>query len=153
MTGRKPSLGSRHQGIYSPKLGRLVVVGLAGIALLALLGLIGNWTLSFVKRAVGGGALPGEQVQLRLDRPLVEIPIPPSPEEAEITSPQTADLNEETAKQLIELWLTAKAEAFGPEHKVQALETILVEPELTKRTQWAQGNEREGVYTEYSHRI
>ncbi|NER48540.1 MAG: DUF4101 domain-containing protein, partial [Symploca sp. SIO1A3] len=92
--------------------------------------------------------LEGEQLQVELEEPPVEIPESDSP----ITSPEGL-LTQETAKQVIQTWLSTKNNALGTEHQVEQLAQILVNPSLSNWQQIAEETKQSGSYWEYQHEV
>lgn len=100
----------------------------------------------------GGPNLEGEQPIVQLDRPVIEIPPPPA-----VPNPETAltapGLNPETAQQLVQTWLSAKAAAMGREHQGERLTEILADPML--RTWRARSRDalNQKLHWEYEHQV
>ncbi|MBP0032151.1 MAG: DUF4101 domain-containing protein [Roseofilum sp. Belize BBD 4] len=125
------------------------------LALLAAGGLLGLWLLIWLIGQVVGlvgslfnttPGLEGEQLQLMLNQPPIEIPEPPAPPTAD-----TGPLTEERAKVVIETWLSTKANAFGSNHQVDELSSILVDPALSTQRQRATQDRQDNFYGEYEH--
>jgi hypothetical protein len=62
-------------------------------------------------------------------------------------------LNEETARQVIQIWLSSKADAFGSEHNVDKLQQILVNPALSRWQRNAQTVKNSNSYRKYQHKV
>ena len=90
--------------------------------------------------------LEGEQPQVRLDRPPLEIPDANS-EPLGATGPLTTEM----ARLAINNWLAAKREAFGPNYQIEQLEKILVDPILTAKRRQAEAARRDNWYGQYEH--
>lgn len=127
------------------------------LALLAAGGLLGLWILIWLIGQVFGlvgslfkntPALEGEQLQLMLNKPPVEIPEPPAQPTAD-----TGPLTEERAKSVIEAWLSAKAKAFGSGYEVDQLSSILVDPALSAQRQRATQDKQDNFYGDYEHQV
>lgn len=58
-------------------------------------------------------------------------------------------LTQDAAQEIIQAWQKVKADALGKEHQVDALEQILVEPELSRWQYSANVSQDEGNYTKY----
>jgi len=127
------------------------------LALLVGGGLLGLWILIWLISQVLGfvgslfnntPTLEGEQLELMLNQPPLEIPEP----EAQPTA-DTGPLTEERAQIVIETWLSTKALAFGSGHQVDQLSTILVDPALSRQRQRATQDEQDNFYGEYEHQV
>ncbi|NES18994.1 MAG: DUF4101 domain-containing protein [Symploca sp. SIO3E6] len=116
----------------------LVLIGLGVLGLVLIGPLMGRKTAE----------LEGEQPQVELEQPPVEIPESDSP----ITSPEGL-LTQETAKQVIQTWLSTKSNALGTEHQVEQLAQILVNPSLSNWQQIAEETKQNGSYWEYQHQV
>ncbi|NEP62315.1 MAG: DUF4101 domain-containing protein [Symploca sp. SIO2G7] len=116
----------------------LVLIGLGILGLVLIGPLMGRRTAE----------LEGEQPQVELEQPPVEIPESDSP----ITSPEGL-LTEETARQVIQTWLSTKSNALGTEHQVEQLAQILVNPSLSNWQQIAEETKQNSAYWEYQHEV
>lgn len=139
----------------SPTGGRSIHWG--RLALLAAGGLLGLWILIWLIGQVFGlvgslfkntPTLEGEQLQLMLNKPPVEIPEPPTQPTAD-----TGPLTEQRAKTVVETWLSAKAKAFGSGHEVDQLSSILVDPALSAQRQRATQDKQDNFYGDYEHQV
>ncbi len=121
------------------------------------LGLLGLWILWFllsqifgvIADALGwsGPTLSGEQAMVQLDEPPLAIPEP---------KPATADpakLTTDVAEQKLNNWLSVKSAAMGPQHQVERLQEILVDPALARWVSMAEGMKQEGSYRTYTHNV
>jgi ARC6-like, IMS domain len=63
------------------------------------------------------------------------------------------DLNEATAKQVLELWFTVKKAALGSGYAIDQLEQALIDPKLTQWKNEAKFAQRDGVHLEYEHAL
>ena len=133
----------------SSKWRRLLILGVGG--------LLGLWLLWFLlSRAFGaladvlgwsGPTLKGEQAMVQLSQPPLPIPEP---------KPVTAEpekLNPEVAEAKLNQWLSAKSAAMGPEHQVEALQKILVDPALARWVGMAETLKQEGSHRTYKHSV
>ncbi|MBW4693182.1 MAG: DUF4101 domain-containing protein [Lyngbya sp. HA4199-MV5] len=120
------------------------------------LGLIaGIVTLGFIAgslwRKVSTPVVQEEQLNLRLDRPLVD---PPTPTAApSIAAVATGALTTAIAEATIQTWLSAKADAMGPDHKTEPLAKVLAEPKLAEWQEAAAEAERNNQYRKYEHTV
>jgi hypothetical protein len=136
---------SRPPSSRSPKWGRLAGVGLVGFVAVGILGVVTVRTVSWLGALLSGPRIQQPALDLGLLEPPVSIPQPPPPE-AQIT---TSDIAERT----ITNWLEAKRDALGPEHQVEQLETILMDPALTNWQNRAQGGDLDNWHYIYEHSI
>ena len=129
------------------------------ILLLALLGVLGIGVASVVARGIyqlleesaqnpSTTVSEPEQLFIGLNQPPVEIP-PPSGTPA---TPQGL-LSEAVAQQTISSWLSAKAKALGQEHQIEQLNTILLEPILSKWRGTATNLKQNKSYWQYQHNV
>ena len=120
---------------------------LPAIALLLGLGSLAFWFLKSQFNTSPSAVLQGDQLQISLDQPPIQIPSP-----TERLSPPNS-LSVEEAKAVLETWLDKKAQAFGKQHQVAALNEILTEPQLSiwrKRAETLKNNQS---YRQYQHQI
>lgn len=141
---RRSSEGSGRSSLRLDRLGLLVLILLVS---LGALGFLMSRALSWLTNG-NSEELAGEQLMIQIDRPLIEIPDPAT---AVVQSSTT--LTQEQARQVIETWLNAKQEALGPEHQIDKLDTILVDPVLTKWRALATEEARTNSYRGYEHEI
>ena len=130
---------------YSPRF-RMLLLAAVGIVSLLLLWFVVGWLLRliFSRQPV----LEGEQLQVRLDRPPIQIPDPNTN-----TRGTTGSINKSMAEQAIDSWLTTKRQVFGPNHSIDRLEQILVEPALGEQRRRALVARQENWYGQYQHRV
>jgi hypothetical protein len=119
----------------------LLAVGFLGIGLLVFIG-------SRLTRLSTSNSPATEEVNLglgavarTLGEPLTQIEVPDAP------------LTEETASEIVEAWLQAKAAALGSDHQVDQLNQILTDPVLTQWRNRAEGAEADGWHVEYNHEV
>ncbi|WP_254449539.1 ARC6/PARC6 family protein [Anabaena sp. UHCC 0253] len=124
----------------------LVFLSLAGILVSSLLI---STTFGWVKNTFfPGPLLQGEQLAIGLNQPLTTIPDPNS-------QPQSNDeeLTSETAKEVIETWLAAKASALGQNHDIDGLSDILTGSVLLQWQSVAKDEIANNRYREYQHNV
>ncbi|MCY7407776.1 MAG: ARC6/PARC6 family protein, partial [Alkalinema sp. CAN_BIN05] len=63
------------------------------------------------------------------------------------------DLNNATAKQVLDLWFTVKKAAMGSGHSTNQLEQVLIEPKLSEWQRMSSQDQRDGSHVEYEHAI
>ncbi|HEY9597878.1 MAG TPA: IMS domain-containing protein, partial [Cyanophyceae cyanobacterium] len=134
----------------STKNKRLIFIAIASVAGVGLLGLL-LVGLSWLQKTLQGfsaSPLEGEQAQVQLAAPPIEIPAPGS----QIMAP-SGPLTKDTAQQVIQTWLSTKSAALGRNHQVQQLEQILVSPVLQIWRQRAQEAQQNNSYWQYKHSV
>jgi hypothetical protein len=127
---------------------RIAIV--AAIVIFLLLGFLTVQTFNWLANAIqslSGPTLKGEQALIKLEEPPIEIPPLPQP------SPPSNQLNEETGKQIIESWLTAKQAALGKDYAIDELKAVLVDPALARWLPMAETQQRNNVYQNYEHTV
>jgi hypothetical protein len=137
------------KNVLEAKKTRLVLLVFAGMLGLVILGFLAGKTYGWLRQAfLRTPVLPGEQLLVQLDRP--PLPIPDPGREV----PTAKDLlNQKTAEQVIQSWLSAKAAAFGSNHAVDRLDQILVPPVLSKWQRLAQNDRADNQYRQYKHTL
>ncbi|NEO98981.1 MAG: DUF4101 domain-containing protein [Symploca sp. SIO2E9] len=93
--------------------------------------------------------------KLEAEQPLVGLAEPPVviPESGTRMLNPEGPLSEETAKQVIEIWLEAKSSAYGRDYNLEELEDILVDPALSYRRQGARAAQQNNSYWLYNHAV
>jgi hypothetical protein len=107
-------------------------------------------------QALSGPSLQGEQALIGLEGPPVEIPTEPTPAAAEpAAAPPAAEgaITEETGKQIIQNWLSAKAAALGPKYATEELQQVLTEPALSRWQMMAEAQQRNNSHQRYEHSL
>ena len=92
-------------------------------------------------------ALTGEQLQVSLNQPLMKLP------SAETQTLSSNVFTETEATSIIELWLSKKADAFGKEHKVNALNDVLTGYILNNWKNHAENLKNNAIYRQYKHEV
>lgn len=92
--------------------------------------------------------IEAEQLNIQLDRPQIDLPTP-----AQKTVPTKQVLDREGGKQVLQAWLASKAQAFGPQHKVEQLKTILLPPLLEQWQKRALAAKAANAHMQYRHSI
>jgi curved DNA-binding protein CbpA len=124
----------------------LVLFSLGGLLVFSLLGLT---TVSFVKNIFfPSPSLHGQQLAIQLNQSLITIPDSNSPAEA-----TEEELTSETAKVVIQTWLSAKAAALGQDHDIDGLNEILTGAVLSQWQSVAQQEQEEKRYRQYKHNV
>jgi len=125
---------------------RLLALGAAGLAGIGVFGLLAVGAVRVAQQAWGGPRLEGEQLAIRLDRPVLELP----PAEAAAVP---VELDRDAARAAIRTWFESKARAFGPEHELAALDAALAEPALSNWRSRAAQFAQQGLHQEFQHEI
>ncbi len=120
----------------------LVMAGTLGIITLGIFG------VNSVRSPLN--ALQADQLNIQLNQSPIEIPNSSIVTDASI--PQ-GELTPELAKSLVDNWLSSKAKAFGKEHDIKALSSILAEPVLSQWQTRATNQKQQGGYRQYEHQI
>lgn len=122
----------------------LILAAILGLSFLLLW-----WLLGWLVGAIGGfnsSDLEAEQPTVQPE-PVLEIPPVPEP----VTLSQSGPITEEVARLAIETWLETKAAALGPNHSVERMRQILVEPALSRWLPTATALRRDNSYRQYEH--
>lgn len=153
-SGTESALGHRHRRRRRASLAdllknrRLLFTTLGIILGILLIGLITAKVFGFLIDVLGlsGPKLRGDHAMVQLTEPPLEIPTPPP-------DPLTTsgELTPEAAQEILGQWFATKAEALGPNHKIDLLPQILVNPALARWTQTAEGLLSDGAYRSYEH--
>ena len=123
---------------------RLGTVVLSGLAILGL-GIFGVQSMRSPLNA-----LQGEQLEIGLNQPILEFPNTASATAHVIPK---GELTNDVASDVIEGWLSSKSKAFGQEHEIAALSTILAEPLLSQWQGRATRDKQRGIYRQYDHKV
>ncbi|MEH2246053.1 IMS domain-containing protein [Nostoc sp.] len=93
-------------------------------------------------------SLRGSQLFVQINQPPISIPDPNS-------KPQATDgpLTDATAEEVIQTWLSTKAEALGPNHEINNLEQILTGSALSQWRLIAQQDKSDNRYRKYDHSL
>lgn len=125
-----------------------IVIAILAFLLLGFLTVQAFNLLANALQSLSGPTLKGEQALVGLDQPPLEIPIPEPP-----SPTASGPLNEESGKQVIESWFSAKRAALGKDYQIDRLKEILVEPALTRWMPMAEAQQRNNVYQTYDHTL
>ena len=124
----------------------LVLFSLGGLLVVALLV---STTFTVVKNIFfSSPSLDGEQLAIELNQPPITIPDPNSQTES-----SNEELTKQTAKKVIETWLSAKAAALGQNHEIDGLNEILTGAVLSQWQSVAQQEQEEKRYRQYKHNV
>ena len=139
---------TRSHSQRSPNNRRVIFLTLAGILCLGILGSLLIRTLQTNSKTAPTAILQGEQPMVQLDKPPVPIPAADS-----AISYQDGLLTKDSAQQVIEIWLSSKAQAMGKTHQVEQLEKILVAPVLSRWQKLAEAAKKNNSYAQYTHAL
>jgi hypothetical protein len=124
----------------------LVFFLLGGVLIFSLLV---STTFSLVKNIFfPSPSLRGQQLAIELSQPPIPIPDPNTQEEL-----SDKELTKETAKKVIETWLSAKTAALGTNHDIDALNEILTGKVLSQWLSVAQQEQESNRYRHYKHNV
>lgn len=144
-SGKSPKQKAAGLMVKGLKVERLILVGAVG--------LVAMWLLWNLLKAIffSGPALKGPQLQIQLNDSYAVIPIPQQPQ----TNPSvnSAELNPQKATEVIQQWFALKSQALGSQHQFEQLNTILVDPALTRWRETAQLAQQQNWYWEYRHEL
>jgi hypothetical protein len=100
---------------------------------------------------------PGRQITTVQSPPLaLELNTSPVPIPNSVLPQNTVDspiLNRDRAEEVIRTWLSSKAQALGPEHRIDALNTILTAPLLESWQYRARIFEQNNSYQQFRHSV
>jgi len=94
--------------------------------------------------------LQGEQLNIQLNQAPLEFPNTASATAHLIPK---GELTNDVASGVIEGWLSSKSKAFGQNHDIAALSTILAEPLLSQWQVRAARDKQRGIYRQYDHKV
>ncbi len=126
-------------------------------AILFLTGLIGYTLVQCVgqqnrsPRAVSSSSptIPSGELLISLDQPLLALP----GDAVESTGGVQGEMNPATAKQVLELWFSAKKAAMGSAHEIDRLNAVLTGDKLSKWREEAIGAKGENLTIAYEHGV
>jgi curved DNA-binding protein CbpA len=121
---------------------------LIGIGLVALAGflLIRLLKPQSAKVAASPTSISMNGLEISLSEPVLQIP------EVSGGSIQ-GDLSADTAKQVLDLWLTAKRGAMGSSYTANQLNQVLIDPKLSEWQGYSEEAKRDGWYKDYKHAV
>lgn len=123
------------------------------LLLFAVAGILGIGVLGFLVSQISGRLWQAPATR-SVQQPRNVPPLPSPSPEASIQLPKVEEtLTQETAQQVLQSWLSTKASAFGPDHSVDALKQVLVEPALSQWQRLVQRDEADDRYRQYKHSL
>ena len=150
--GRSQTVHEKSKSGHRPasstaKVRRLVLLAIGGLVGLLVLGWIVTKTLSWLT-GFSEPVLEGEQPRISIDKPPIPIPEAGS----KMLAPE-GPITEESAQELIQNWLTVKANALGSDHQLAQLEQVLVDPVLSSWRRRAERTQQDNSYWQYEHAV
>ena len=137
------------KNVLSAKTPRLVLLVFAGMLGISVLGFLVSQTYGrLMQTFFPTPLLQGEQLLVQLDQPPLPIP---EPSDEVLTKVEL--LNQKTAEQVLQSWLSTKAAAFGSNHAIDRLEQVLVAPTLSQWQRLAQKDKADDRYRQYKHSL
>ncbi|MEB3342917.1 IMS domain-containing protein [Okeania sp.] len=130
------------------KVRRLVLIAILGLLSIGIIGWMIIQVLGWLATALGlvRPVSQMEEPMVQLDRPPIEIP-----ELNQVSLEESGTITKEIAQLAIQNWLEIKAAAFGPNHQVEKLPDILVDPALSRWVSTANTLKEEKSYRRYEH--
>ncbi|MBD2136709.1 DUF4101 domain-containing protein [Anabaena sp. FACHB-1237] len=106
-------------------------------------------TFGWAKNTLFSGVdLKGQQLQISLDKPVIDIPYPRTQ-----AKPRNRELTNEIATQVVRSWLNTKAQALGQNHDTSGLGKILTGQVLTKWQGVVKEEAANNSYRVYEHSV
>jgi ARC6-like, IMS domain/DnaJ domain len=132
---------------------RLMTMSLAGLIGVFTVVLMVNTTTKLFRQSPAANITP--------PRPVASLPsVVTAPSAAataiataEPSAPAVATLTPNTAQELIQTWLQAKASSLSKQQDLQPLSQVLTGPALTRAQQRAQATKGDGSYWRYQHQV
>ena len=153
---RQRSSSTVVRNVLKTKGKRLVLLGVGGVLGIVVLGLVLSKTYAWLSQTFSPPPPSLQKEQPRIVQVLpspVNLPPSPPPPSTKPVVVQNPLLTQETAKEVIQNWLSTKAAAFGSEHAVDRLKQILVGPALSQWQGLAQKNKADNLYRQYKHSL
>ncbi len=121
----------------------LIGIGLAALAGFLLIRLLKPQP---AKLAASPNSISMNGLEISLSEPVLQIP-------EVVSGGIQGDLSADTAKQVLELWLTAKRGAMGSGYTTNQLSQVLVDPKLSEWQGYSEEAKRDGWYKDYKHAV
>ncbi|MGL5034265.1 MAG: ARC6/PARC6 family protein, partial [Microcystaceae cyanobacterium] len=121
-----------------------------GLFLLTCFGLLGGLIFLWLASRSPLNALEVDQLDIPLAQAVIELP---SAKAVVLPTAPTGELDKVTAQQLVEYWLSRKAGAFGPDHAIDSLNSVLVAPMLNQWQNRATLEKGKNAYRKYQHQV
>lgn len=116
---------------------------------LLVLWLLASTSFNLIKNILfPSSSLQGQQLAIQLNESPINIPDPNSQPE-----PTDEELTKETAQEVIESWLYAKAAALGSSYQIDGLNQILTGPALLQWQSVVEEEKKQEKYRQYKHSV
>jgi hypothetical protein len=128
---------------------RLVWLVFLSSGSLLILWLLASTSFNLIKNILfPSPSLQGQQLAIQLNESPINIPDPNSQPE-----PTDEELTKETAQEVIESWLSAKAAALGSNYQIDGLNQILTGPALLQWQSVVEEEQKQEKYRQYKHTV
>ncbi|MEY3222941.1 MAG: Chaperone protein DnaJ [Cyanobacteriota bacterium] len=128
---------------------RLVWLVFLSLGSLLVLWLLASTSFNLIKNILfPSPSLQGQQLAIQLNESPINIPDPNSQPE-----PTDEELTKETAQEVIETWLSAKAAALGSNYQIDGLNQILTGPALLQWQSVVEEEQKQEKYRQYKHTV
>ncbi|MFN9957148.1 MAG: ARC6/PARC6 family protein, partial [bacterium] len=128
---------------------RLVWLVFLSLGSLLVLWLLASTSFNLIKNILfPSPSLQGQQLAIQLNESPINIPDPNSQPE-----PTDEELTKETAQEVIESWLSAKAAALGSSYQIDGLNQILTGPALLQWQSVVEEEQKQEKYRQYKHSV
>lgn len=136
--------------LQTTKKNRLILLLASSVLGIVVLWFLASQVYGLFKHIFAKPAVAEAQLMVELNQPPVAIPSPQS----ERKQPAVAQpLNQTTATQVIQTWLSTKSAAFGKDYAVDQLDQILVQPALSQWQQRVQNDKASNRTRQYKHSV
>ena len=145
------SSNTRARGkLQTAKKNRLILLLASSVLGIVVLWFLASQVYGLFKHIFAKPVVAEAQLMVELNQPPVAIPSPQS----ERKQPAVAQpLNQATALQVIQTWLSTKSAAFGKDYAVDQLDQILVQPALSQWQQRVQNDKASNRTRQYKHSV
>ena len=121
-----------------------------GIFILFVAGIVGGSAFLILSRTSSLGTLEGDPLDLSLDQPSEFIPDEAAAKTLILSQP---NFTQQVGQLVIQNWLDSKKLAFGQNHNIQALGTVLAPNVLAQQQGRAQADKAQQRYRQYEHKL
>lgn len=136
--------------LQTAKKNRLILLLASSVLGIVVLWFLANLVSGLFKHIFAKPAVAEAQLMVELNQPPVAIP---SPQFKTKQPPVAQPLNQTTATQVIQTWLSTKSAAFGKDYAVDQLDQILVQPALAQWKQRVQNDKASNRTRQYKHSV
>ncbi|MBE9049770.1 DUF4101 domain-containing protein [Nostocales cyanobacterium LEGE 11386] len=128
---------------------RLVWTVFASLAGILVFWLLVSTTFGWLKNLFfPAPSLQGEQLFIQINEPPITIP-----DKSSKLEPPAGSLTDATAQEVIQVWLSTKAAALGPNYDISSLQDILTGSSLSQWRLLAQQERAQNRYRSYNHTV